>query len=383
MGNPGFQQMGIRISFFYAALFLVIGVMLPFLPVWLESRGLGPAQIGFVMAAGMWVRALSNPILAQFGDRFGRPDRLMILVAWAGLIAHLLFLPAYGFWPLLAASIPATMFLFALMPLGDAVTMLKVREGKVDYGKVRLWGSIAFIITASFSGLYLESRHPDSILWLVIIFILLVIISCHLLPQTESPGNKDFFAPIKAVLASKPVLIFMLGAALVQSSHAVLYGFATLHWRQAGISDAMIGALWAEGVIAEIILFAFSGTLVKRLQPAHFLIIAALSGIVRWIILAETSAIPALISVQLLHAFTFGATHLAGLHFIAKHIPANYAATAQSIYSSTAVGGAMALSTMFAGMLYENYGASAYYFMAAMCFTGVTAALWAWRMSRQ
>ena len=108
----------------------------------------------------------------------------------------------------------------------------------------------------------------------------------------------------------------MLGAALVQSSHGVLYGFATLHWRQAGIPDSVIGALWAEGVVAEIILFAVSGYLLKRLKPIHFLIIAASAGIIRWLILAETSAIPALIFVQSLHAFTFGATHLAGLHFI-------------------------------------------------------------------
>ena len=375
--------MAIRISFFYASLFLVIGVMLPFWPVWLESRGLGPAQIGLVMAAGMWVRALSNPLLAQFSDRYGRPDRLMIFVAWAGLIVHFLFLPAHGFWALLAASIPATMFLFALMPLGDAVTMLKVREGDIDYGRVRLWGSLTFIITASFSGFFLEGRHPDSILWLIISFIGLTVLSCHFLPRADTAGNRDFFSPIKAVLASRPVLIFMLGAALVQSSHGVLYGFATLHWRQAGIPDSVIGALWAEGVVAEIILFAVSGYLLKRLKPIHFLIIAASAGIIRWLILAETSAIPALIFVQSLHAFTFGATHLAGLHFIARMIPAKYAATAQSIYSSTAVGGAMALSTMFAGILYENFSNGAYYAMAAMCTAGLLAAFWALRISRR
>jgi len=374
--------MATRISFFYGALFLVIGVILPFWPVWLESRGLGPAEIGFVISAGMWVRAFSNPLLAQFADRFGRPDRLMIALAWVSLAVHFLFFPADGFWALLAVSIPATMLLFALMPLGDAVTMLKVRDGVVDYGRVRLWGSITFIATASFSGLFLEGRHPDAILWLIIGFIALTVAACHFLPRTDTPGNRDFFAPVKAVLASPPVLVFMLGAALVQASHGVLYGFATIHWREAGISEGVIGALWAEGVIAEIILFAISGALLKKLQPVHFLILAALAGIVRWVILAETTALPALVAAQLLHAFTFGATHLAGLHFIARMIPANYAATAQSIYSSTAVGGAMAISTMAAGVLYENFGGQAFYAMAAMCVAGMITAVVAWRVTK-
>ena len=99
--------------------------------------------------------------------------------------------------------------------------------------------------------------------------------------------------------------------------------------------------------------------------------------------MAETSAIPLLIFVQSLHAFTFGATHLAGLHFIARMIPAKYAATAQSIYSSTAVGGAMALSTMFAGLLYEKFSSGAYFAMALMCTAGLLAALWALRISRR
>ncbi|MBB42344.1 MAG: 3-phenylpropionate MFS transporter [Rhodospirillaceae bacterium] len=367
-----------RISLFYGALFLVIGVILPFWPVWLESRGLSLTQIGFVISAGLWIRALSNPFIAQLADRFGQPKKLIIGLAWGSLFSHLLFFSANEFWSLLIVSIPATMLLFALMPLGDAVTMLKVRSGQVDYGRVRLWGSLTFILTASFSGFFLEDQPADAILWLIILFIIFTIAACHYLPKTITSGNQNFFSPIKAVFSSPPALVFMGGAALVQASHGVLYGFATIHWRSAGISEGVIGALWAEGVIAEILLFSVSGILFKRFKPIHFLLIAALAGILRWMILAETTVLPALIFAQLLHAFTFGATHLAGLHFIMKMIPERFAATAQSIYSSTAVGGAMAISTMFSGFLYDEYGAYSFYAMGVMCLAGLLTAMFSW-----
>ena len=119
----------------------------------------------------------------------------------------------------------------------------------------------------------------------------------------------------------------------------------------AGIDAAIIGALWAEGVIAEIILFIYSGKLVQRTGPVAFLVLAAGAGIIRWSVLGATTDLAALVAVQGFHAFTFGAAHVAAMHFIAREIPAEFTATAQSLYSSFAVGTTMALALLAAGWL--------------------------------
>ena len=97
-------------------------------------------------------------------------------------------------------------------------------------------------------------------------------------------------------------VIFLIAVGLVQASHAAYYGFATIHWRAAGLSDDVIGALWAEGVLAEIVLFAFSGAVVRRLGPVRLLLLGAAAGIVRWAIIGSTTDLVAVAGVQWLHS---------------------------------------------------------------------------------
>jgi PPP family 3-phenylpropionic acid transporter len=166
---------------------------------------------------------------------------------------------------------------------------------------------------------------------------------------------------------------------MIQGSHAVYYAFGTLHWQAAGYSDDVIGALWAEGVVAEIVLFAFGGPLVRRLGPARLLALGGMAGTVRWLVLGLTDALPALVSVQALHAFTFGAAHLGAIHFIARAMPPALSATAQSLYSAVVMGLGTGLMLVASGPLYAALAGAAYLAMAAAALVG--AAL-SWALAR-
>ena len=363
--------MALRISLFYGAIFLVIGVLLPFWPVWLKSRGITATEIGLILAVATWGRAIVNPLLAQSADRHGRPDLMIILLGWGALLTHLLFFFSNNFWSLFAVSVISSILLFALMPMADAVTMLKVREGLIDYGKVRLWGSLTFIIAALGGGYILQGQPAEYILWLVIALLVLTIASCYLVPKVKMPGTKNLLEPFFNILRNRPLLILMMSASLIQASHAVYYGFSTLHWRANGLDEITIGALWAEGVIAEIILFAIAGKYIDRIGPVLFLIIGGIGGVIRWSTLGMTTDLTGLIAVQGFHALTFGATHLAALYYIAKNVPASFAATAQSLYSSFAVGTTMAFAMLASGWLYEFYAGRAFFAMTGMSVAGI------------
>ena len=355
--------MALRISLFYAAIFSVIGVMMPFWPVWLKAQGMTPIQIGLILAAGTWTRAIVNPLLAQTADRQGRPDILIIGLGWGALGLHTLLLFTNGFWLLFVVCVIASTLLFALMPMADAVTMLKVRKGLIDYGRVRLWGSLTFIVTAIGGGYLLKDKTEDLILWLVIGLLIITVGSCHIVPRSDTSGTKRFLEPLTYIFRNRSLLFFILAASLIQASHAVYYGFSTLHWRAQGINEAIIGILWAEGVIAEIILFAVAGKYIEKIGPVKFLALAIVAGLLRWTVLGLTTEIMALIVVQILHAFTFGATHLAALYFIARNIPAEFTSTAQSFYSSFAVGITMSLALLSAGWLYDVFEGKSFFAM--------------------
>ena len=162
----------------------------------------------------------------------------------------------------------------------------------------------------------------------------------------------------------------MIATALIQASHSVYYGFGTLNWKAQGYSETVIGFLWAEGVIAEIILFAFGAHLVRRLGPAKLILLGGVAGAVRWSVTGTAGGLGVLIIMQALHAFTFAATHLGAIYFISRRVPQAVSASAQSLYSAVVMGLALGLAMLASGNLYGLYGAGAYQAMAVMAALG-------------
>ena len=172
---------------------------------------------------------------------------------------------------------------------------------------------------------------------------------------------------------------FLRSAAALQSSHQLYYGFGTLYWRGLGFSDTVIGALWAEGVVAEILLFWYSAPLLARLGPLGLMALGGVAGIVRWSLMGVLPGFGAAAGLQLLHALTFGASHLGAMHFMARSVPPGVAASAQSLYAALSAGLGSGLVMLVAGALYAAYGGGAYPFMALLSAAGLVGV---WQLRR-
>jgi PPP family 3-phenylpropionic acid transporter len=157
----------------------------------------------------------------------------------------------------------------------------------------------------------------------------------------------------------------------VQSSHAVFYTFGVIEWQRQGVSATWCAVLWAVGVAVEIGLFAFSSTFVARLGAIGLLMSGALAGVIRWTAMAFDPPLAALLPLQALHGFTFGAAHLGALHFISANVAPSQAATAQALYASVTSGIGLGLAILAAGPLYAAVGGYAYLPMALLCLVGV------------
>jgi PPP family 3-phenylpropionic acid transporter len=261
------------------------------------------------------------------------------------------------------------------MPLGENLTLLTAHARRLDYGRLRLWGSLAFIATSVAGGRLLVGRSEDLIFMLLLAGFAVVFAVTLLLPDTRPAARPAGRPPLRRLLGDRVFVTFLGAAMLVQSSHAVYYAFATLHWRAAGLGDDVIGLLWAEGVIAEVLLFAAAGAIVARLGAASLIALAGAAGLVRWGVTAETAALPALFTVQALHALTFGAAHIGAMTFLSRAVPAALSATAMAVYGAAVAGIGMGLSMLAAGPLYEHFGAGAFWATAAMAAAGGLLAL--------
>jgi len=370
----------VRVGLFYGVLFSVIGVMLPFWPVWLESRGLGAVEIGLVMAASQWSKVLVNPAVASHADRTGRRRMLMVALSLASLIGFAMLTPLSGFWPLFLLAVPATACLAALMPLAESVAMGVVRTHGADYGRMRLWGSLTFILAAVGAGAALDLLPVGVVVPAAILTgICLTALVATALPDDGPPrrGASDGGSRggLRRLLADPRFLLFLGCVGLSQASHAPYYGFATLHWRAAGLSETLIGLLWALGVLVEIALFAVGNRVLARLGPKGLLLAAAAGGLLRWSVLAFTTLPAVLIAVQGLHALTYAAGHLGAMHFISRAVPLSHAVRAQGLYSAWALGAALGLAMIVAGGLYDAFGGIAFLLGTGLCALSALAGL--------
>ncbi len=364
-----------RLALFYAAVFLVVGVLMPFWPLWLnETRGMSAEEIGLLLGAGLWMKVLANPFFAHFADRRPEKRRLLATLALGALAGFSLFHWAQGFWQLLGVTLITFSMFTALMPLGENLTMITSYAHKLDYGRIRLWGSLTFVLASAGGGMVLVELPVTAVLWLVLGGVALTFFAALQLPDPETTGiggeSQAPEAPLRRILREPLFLIFLAAAGLIQASHSAYYGLATLFWREAGFADDVIGGLWATGVMAEVLLFAFSGAIMARVTPTTLLVIAAAAGVLRWCVIGATTNPFVLFPIQTLHALTFGATHLAAMHFIARATPPGCSATAQGLYSSTAMGGLLGLGVILSGRIFEATGGGAFLVMAGLSLAG-------------
>ncbi len=364
----------VRLALFYAASFLVVGIQLPFWPVWLAGRGLDSRQIAAVFAAALWAKVAATPLFGALADRLGRRRAVMAALAALAFAAYLGLWDAAGFAAILALNLAAAVAQSALMPLGDSITLAAVRDDGLDYGRIRVWGSLSFVAAAVGSGLWLSAAPPSGnrILFLVLTATALLVAACLMMPASAPhAAGPPRLRLLGAFAASRRFWLFVAAASALQASHQLYYGFGTLFWRSLGFSDRVIGGLWAEGVVAEIVLFWLARPLVTRIGPLGLMAASGASGIVRWSLAAALPGLGAAALLQLLHAFTFGAGHLGAMHFLSRSVPPGAASSAQALYAAASAGLGSGLVMLGAGSLYAAFGGRAYLFMALLSAVGL------------
>jgi MFS transporter, PPP family, 3-phenylpropionic acid transporter len=367
----------------YAALYAAFGVASPFLPAFIEGRGIAHEQIGLIFATGTAVRLLSAPIVARLADRRQALRLALSICAVATATAALGYLFAWSFWTIFAVSLLHAFALAPLSNLADALAMVASKGGPgragFEYGWVRGAGSAAFILALVLSGYVVASQGLAIILVLQALLMLAVPLAVSSVPPvTARPAeaSKEISrASITALLRLPEFRRIVLVSALILGSHAMHDTFAVIRWSAAGVPAQTASLLWSLAVAGEVIVFFLIGPwLVRVLTPAGAIVLAALAGAARWIVEALTAEIAALVIIQPLHGFTFALLHLACMRLLANIVPPQLAATAQAIYGTVGAGLATTLMILASGWLYAHLGPLAFLVMSALCVMAVPVA---------
>lgn len=370
-----------RFVVLYAAMYAAYGVASPFLPAFVNSRGIAPAELGLVLGTGTAVRLLSAPLAGRVGDLLAALRTVLVLCIALGAFTTLGYLPAHGFWWFLAISAMQAAALAPMTVLADALALGAAKRERFEYGRVRGTGSAAFIVGTLAAGQAIASAGLGVIVGLQAALLGLAAFAAALVPDIPHP--RAAHTEHESVMTLVRIRVFryvVVIAALVLGSHAMHDAFAMIRWRAAGVGAQTGAVLWSEAVLAEVVVFfAIGPALVRRLTPPGALALAAVAGIVRWSVMATSTEVAVLALVQPLHGITFALLHLACMRLIAHAVPPSLAGTAQAIYGTVGIGGATALVTLSSGALYGRLGGAAFGVMALLCAGALPLA---WRLAR-
>jgi PPP family 3-phenylpropionic acid transporter len=373
----GFGQ-GVRLAALYGACFATIGVSMPFFPVWLGSRGLDASTIGILLSMQILLRIVVTTPLMGLLDRGVSARRLLLVGGGTVAVIYAAFLAAPG--PLAIVLLVALLAIANApwVPTCDLVAIDAVRrEPRLDYGRMRLWGSISFLALNLAGGAVLWATGPDAVMWLLLALALASVAVVRLaLPQQLNVTAVDTAWPKgRAVRLPRSLVCVLAASAAIHASHGALYGFGSLHWRAQGFSDAVIGALWAFSVAAEIVIFACFGRAVGRQGAAfRFMAIGAAGAIARFALMALAPGVATTFVLQGLHAFSFGATHIGTMAALARLAPEGSRGRAQGLLATAGAAG-MAVSMTVSGLVFRSAGAGVFAMMVPVAAAGFLLAL--------
>jgi MFS transporter, PPP family, 3-phenylpropionic acid transporter len=364
---------------FFATLFAAGAINTAFLPLWFADRGLSATAIGQVLGVASLLRVFAGPSWGTVADRIGRRRPVLLAAALTASVAALMYLPLYGFIPLLMVAVVQGVASSALNPLVDSLALALARDGRMEYGPVRSIGSIAYMAASASTGWLLSVAGSWLVPWLLAATYGSAAAVTPLLPEAaRAPAAPRAWAGLR-LLANRPFRLVVLASALIQGAHAAYYGFAPLYWRAQGFSDSVIGLLVAEGIIAEVALFAWGRRLVERLGPAGLTACAAAASLIRWSVTACAPPLAVLAAIQLLHAATFAMQHLSAMLVLSRAVPPERAATAQALHGALGYGAPTGVLMLLSGALYARFGGLAFLAMAAI---GGAALLLVWPLAR-
>jgi MFS transporter, PPP family, 3-phenylpropionic acid transporter len=376
----------VRLSALQAANFAGIGIYMPFMPAWLSAQGLSDRQIGLTLALGMIIRMLTSQPVTALGDGKRGAVRILVLLHLLGAAGYLALTTLPTPAAIIAAMAVIAVINSGIIPLGDHLTMAEVRlRPSLDFARMRLWGSIAFLFMSTLSGFAVARLGIGMVP--VALAACCVVAAFVALAAPEHRGDSvpqaEELDPDDVSARARLLWLAIIASALINASHATLYSFATLHWRSIGIDDGTIGVLWSVAVVAEIAIFWAMGRRASSslIAALGFLALSGLAAALRFLALPFAGSVPLIFGLQLLHAFSFGAQLLGIMAIVSMLAPEGRRARIQGRLSA-ANACLMGLATLASGFSYEWLEGMAFAAMAPVALAGLAVLAVAWRLAR-
>ncbi len=333
-----------------------MGIFLPYFNLYCYYIGFDGFQIGVLSALRSAVMVLLPLIWGALADRFQKRRPIYILCSFASAGMWVLYLFTADFLLILFITIGYTIFYAPLIAFLEALTVDVLGQARKSYGRVRVWGSIAFIVSVLVMGRVLDFYSINIILVLIFAGLILQALISIKVPDIKS-APKDILSSQRHFLSNPKIIIFLVSAFFMLVSHGSYYAFFSIHLERLGYEKTVIGLSWACASIAEIIVMLKSDSILERFSLEKVLLFSFITAALRWLILFLTPSFYIIFASQFLHAITYGAFHIASILYIDSLTPDTSKTLGQALNNALTYGLGLMVGFFVSGVLYERVGA--------------------------
>jgi len=339
----------------------------PYWGLYLQSEHFSAADIGILMSLFQISRIFAPNLWGWLADHTKQRVKWIKLTALLGLCGFAAVFWAHGFFWFFCVMAALSLFTSSTLPLSESLTLAHLATTNGHYSRIRMWGSLGFIVASVLLGFAIDAYGIKSLLWFLLgVQIVLFALTFKLPEAVIAPHENDHFS-IWQVIKQPAVLALLVGCALMVTAHGVLYNFYSIYLAKHGYSKATIGLLWSLGVVCEIVIFMLMPKIMARFSLKSIMLVSLGLAVIRFCLIGvAVDNIVLLLIAQSLHAATFGSFHAASVEVITQFFNGRHQARGQAIYNSVAYGVGGTIGGLAGGYALQFLGGKTTFLLAAM-----------------
>ena len=356
-----------RLSRFYFSYYFFVGAFVPYWGLYLQSEHFSAADIGILMSLFQISRIFAPNFWGWLADHTGKRAQWIKLTSFLGLCGFMAVFWAHGFFWLFFVMAALSLFTSSTLPLAESLTLAHLATTNGHYSRIRMWGSLGFIVASVVLGFVIDASDIKSILWFLLLVQMTLFALSYTLPDPKLVAHENDHFSIWQVIKHPNVIALLIGCSLMVTAHGVLYNFYSIYLSQHGYSKGTIGLLWAVGVVCEIGIFMLMPKIMNRYSLKTILITSLALAVLRFSLIgAAIDHLWLLILAQSLHAATFGSFHAASVEVITQFFKGRHQAKGQAIYNSVAYGIGGTIGGISGGYALQYLGGQQTFMLAAI-----------------
>jgi PPP family 3-phenylpropionic acid transporter len=349
----------------YFLYFGVLGIFIPYFNLYCYDLGFSGFQIGILSSIRSFALVLFPLVWGITADRFHLRRSLYIFCNFFSTAIWVGYFYTANFWAMVVITFCYGIFYAPIISFLEAFTMDILNENKNTYGRIRVWGSISFILIVLLVGKIIDTYSIRMILAGVLVGSFVQALLSVGIPKISIPKKKPFIFKAKVLLKSR-VLVFLFCGFLMLLSHGTYYGFYSIHLENLGYGNIFIGVAWALASLAEILVMIKSDRIFKRFSLENVLVFSFLVAAIRWFALFYVRSPAGILLLQILHAGTYGTFHMASILYIDFLTPEEAKTLGQALNNALTYGLGMMVGFLINGYFYKNMGSFALFAMSGL-----------------